>query len=99
MTKIHYNKPTQSNTEDAMTTDRDAMLLANFRAFQKLSAQFKKADKGKYALMRDQKLIGVFATARLAYKHALDTYDDDNYSFQKIGQKPIDIPSFRAISV
>ena len=82
-----------------MTTDRDAMLLANFRAFEKLSAQFKKADKGKYALMRDQKLIGVFDTARLAHKHALDTYDDDNYSVQEVGQKPIDVITFPAISV
>ena len=42
-------------------TQRESMVLANFRAFQKMSAQFKKADKGKYALLRDQKLIGVFS--------------------------------------
>ena len=78
-------------------TKRESMVLANFRAFQKMSAQFKKADKGKYALLRDQKLIGVFDTARLAHKHALDTYDDDNYSVQEVGQKPIDVITFPAM--
>ena len=80
--------------------DRDAMLFANFDAFEKLSAQskFKKKDKGKYALMRDQKLVGVFANIQEAQKHALETYDDDNYSFQEIGQEPIEVISFREIS-
>ena len=40
------------------------MIEANFDAFEKMSSQFKKEDKGKYALLRDQKLIGIFATAR-----------------------------------
>ena len=79
-----------------MTTDRDTMIKANFDAFQELSAQFKDEDKGKYALMRDQKLIGVFDDARLAHKHALDTYDDENYSVQEIGQEPIDLGFFSA---
>ena len=74
------------------------MILANFDAFQKMSSQFKKEDKGKYALLRDQKLIGVFPTFRDAYEHALDTYDDDNYSLQEIGGEPLEIPLFRVIS-
>lgn len=74
------------------------MVRANFKAFQKMSAQFKKEDKGKYALLRDQKLIGVFATFRLAREHALATYDDKNYSFQKIGQEPIEQITFPALS-
>ena len=69
--------------------DRDTMIMANFDAFEKL--QFKDEDKGKYALMRDQKLIGVFSTFRDAYEHALETYDDDNYSLQEIGQEPIEL--------
>ena len=79
-------------------TNRDTMIRANFEAFQKLSAQskFKKEDKGKYALMRDQKLVGVFDDARLAHKHALETYDDDNYSVQEVGQEPIDLGFFSA---
>ena len=75
-------------------TDRHAMIRANFYAFEKLSAQFKDEDDGKYALMRDEKLIGIFDDARLAHKHALDTFDDDYYSVQKIGQEPIDVITF-----
>lgn len=81
-----------------MMTDRDTMIEANFDAFQKMSSQFKKEDKGKYALLRDQKLVGIFATAHLAHKHALATYDDDNYSFQEIGCEPLEVPLFRVIS-
>ena len=78
--------------------DRDTMIMANFDAFERLSAQFKDEDKGKYALMRDQKLVGVFATFRDAYEHALETYDDDNYSLQQIGREPIEVITFPALS-
>ena len=83
---------------DAMLTERRAMIRANFHAFQEMSAQFKDEDKGKYALMRDQKLIGIFPTFRDAYEHALATYDDKNYSFQEIGQEPIELITFPALS-
>ena len=79
-------------------TDRDAMIEANFDAFERLQSKFKKKDKGKYALMRDQKLVGVFATAHLAHKYALETYDDKNYSFQEIGCEPIEVITFPALS-
>ena len=75
------------------TRDRDAMLLRNFRAFQKMLPELLPEQEDKLALIRDEKLVKVFDTVQEAFAYAKAHYNDKNYNIQPITDEVVDLGS------
>ena len=73
--------------------DRGKMLTSNLAALQELSPSLVD-EAGKYALMRDGKLVHSFDSAADAHLFAREKFKDDRYSLHKINAAPIDLGYF-----
>ena len=61
----------------------------NYEAFKKM--EFDSNDKGKYALLKDAKLITILSSVEEAIRVGEKKYPDSLYSFQEIDAQPIDL--------
>jgi hypothetical protein len=86
-----------------MAPDTDARkveLERNYGEFEKLLPKFRPHEMGKFALMRDGKLINIFDSAKDAVLFADAQFKDDMYSVQHINPKPADLGYFsHAVSI
>ena len=73
--------------------DRDAMLIKNFEAFQKLLPSLLLTDRDRIALIRDERLVKIFDTPGELFAYAEAHFKDDNYSIQVIEPSPLDLDS------
>jgi hypothetical protein len=73
---------------------RDVEIERNFRAFQARESAFPPSQNGKYALMHDGEVIGVYDTLADAHQTGERFYRDQVYSIQRIGRKPIGLGYF-----
>ena len=62
---------------------------ANFEAFQELLPDLLEHERGKFALMRDRKIVELFDTAGDALRAAALKYQDGRYSIQEITDRVI----------
>ncbi|MBC6444932.1 MAG: hypothetical protein GDA50_05780 [Alphaproteobacteria bacterium GM202ARS2] len=76
----------------------DRMIEENFDALQKMLPTLMQKEAGRYALMRDCKLVETFTGATDAQKYASVIYDDDNYSVHKITDAPVVVPTVWRVS-
>jgi len=70
------------------------MLEENYAAFEQLLPTFKPQDNGKFALMRDAKLVNIFDTAKDAIIYAQAQFKDERYSVQQITKQVVDLGYF-----
>jgi len=77
--------------------DNPAMeqVRANYAAFQKELPSLLKSHAGKFALMRDGKIVEFFDTARDAYVTGLRIFPEDRlFSLQEVDETPVDLGFF-----
>ena len=63
----------------------------NYAAFKDMLPGLLEKAAGKYALLRNQRLEGVFATAGEAERAGYGRFKDAPYSIQLVDQKPVDL--------
>ena len=74
--------------------NRDKMLDRNYAAFEKALPDLVKTDSGRFAVIRDEKVVNCFDTARDAALSANLIYTDQNFSIQEIIANPVDLGVF-----
>lgn len=74
--------------------DRQAEVDKNFEAFQTLLPELLKEQAGRYALMRHQKLVACFDTAKDAMTAGQTMFEDDIFSIQQITEATVDLGFF-----
>ena len=73
---------------------RQEIVDRNFEAFQKQLPELLKTQRGKYALLRDQKVVEFFDSVRDALIYGRDNYSDEAFSVQKVTDAPEDLGYF-----
>jgi len=73
---------------------RQEIVDRNFEAFQKELPALLKAHRGRYALLRDEKIVELFDSIRDALIYARDNYPDEAYSVQRVTDAPEDLGHF-----
>lgn len=68
---------------------RQVEVDSNFKAFQTLLPDLIEQERGKFALMRDRKIVEIFDTAGDALRAATLQYPDGRYSIQEITDRVI----------
>jgi hypothetical protein len=63
----------------------------NYAAFKDLLPSLLVLAEGKYALMRDQRLEGIFDTPGLADRAGYERFGKENYSIQLVSDSPVDL--------
>jgi len=80
-----------------MTIDaakQDEAIRKNYEAFAKLLPELMNTHAGKFALMRDGKVVDFFDTARDAMVHGTRTFTDGLFSVQEVSQTAVDLGWF-----
>ncbi len=68
---------------------------SNYKEFVKQLPELKKTQAGKYALMREGKVIDFFDTPRDAYVAGRNMFSDDMiFSIQEVIETPVDLGFF-----
>jgi hypothetical protein len=73
---------------------KEEVVSKNFEAFQKELPRLLTTHSGKFALMRDEKVIEFFDSIGDAIKYARDNFPDDLYSIQLVTQEVEDLGYF-----
>ena len=68
---------------------QEAQVLKNYAAFKKMSFDF--YDKGKFALLRDGKLVEIMTSKADARKMAAKLFGGQPYSIQEISPRRVDL--------
>ncbi|TBW40949.1 hypothetical protein EYW49_01990 [Siculibacillus lacustris] len=66
----------------------------NFNAFQEKVGDLIKTDRGKFALMRNSEIIGIYDTLRDAHTTGRSFYTDGLFSVQVIETSPVNLGMF-----
>lgn len=66
----------------------------NFEAFKAILPEILDAHRGKFALMRDQKILDYFDTARDAFLAARGQSADNRFSIQEVTDEQLDLGYF-----
>lgn len=78
----------------AELTVKEKALTENYSAFQKMLPELLKTAKGKFALLRNEELVGLFETAGDAHSSGRASFDDDLFSVQKVEDSSINLGFF-----
>jgi len=70
------------------------MIKRNYEAFVELLPNLVKEHGGKFALMREGKVIEFFDTARDAYFAGLKLYPEQMFSVQEVVEIPVELGFF-----
>lgn len=63
----------------------------NYAAFRDMLDTLLLKDEGKYALLRNQELLGVYASPAEADRAGLSMFEDEMYSIQLVTKQPVDL--------
>ena len=74
--------------------EQDQEVKANFEVFQKKLPDLLKTHKGKFALMRDEKIIDVYDSLEKASKEGFSQFKDERFSIQEVKGKLADFGYF-----
>ena len=75
-------------------TKRDEAIRRNYEALKVQLPELMKTHAGKFALMRDGKVVEFFDTARDAMLHGTRTFADGLFSVQEVSQAAVDLGWF-----
>lgn len=81
-------------TKATHSNDKNKTIKENYEYFKSQLPDLLERDAGKYALLRDKKIIGIYDTVRDAQMTGEKFYDDNLFSVQKIDNKPIELGFF-----
>jgi len=73
---------------------RERALTENYAAFERMLPDLLEKDAGKYALLYNRELIGVFDTAAAAHSTGRARFDDGLFSVQKVKEGTISLGFF-----
>jgi hypothetical protein len=73
---------------------KEQAVSENFEAFEKQLPQLLQAHAGKYALLRDKKVVEFFDSVGDAVKYGRDNFPDSLYSVQLVTQEVEDLGYF-----
>jgi hypothetical protein len=73
---------------------KEQALTDNYQAFEKLLPDLVKTACGKFALMHDTQLVGLFESAGEAHAAGRETFDDSLFSVQKVEESAINLGFF-----
>lgn len=74
-----------------MTHAIEVEIERNYAAFKDIMPTLLAGSEGQYALMRDQELRGVYASAGDAERAGYELFGDELYSIQLVSSKPVDL--------
>ena len=80
----------ESPTRDRIQKTVDA----NYAAFSKRLPELLKTKLGQFALLRDEKIIDFFPSARMAAQHGERNFDDGLFSVQEVTDEAVDLGWF-----
>ena len=80
----------ESPTRDRMQEAVDA----NYAAFSKRLPELLETKPGQFALLRDEKIIDFFPSARMAAQHGERTFYDGLFSVQEVTDEAVDLGWF-----
>jgi hypothetical protein len=83
-----------SATAMAETDQRKAAIDRNYEAFRQELPELLKKHEGKFALLRDQKVVQIFDTAADAVIYAQTAFPDGLYSVQAVSKSVVDLGFF-----
>ena len=69
----------------------EAEIERNYAAFLDMLGELKRDHEGRYALLRAQRLEGVFDTPGEAARTGFTRFGDHHYSIQLITEEPVDL--------
>ena len=72
---------------------RDA-IAQNYEAFEKMLPDLLKTAQGKFALMRDRELVGLFDSASAAHFAGSGSFDDKLFSVQRVEESAVSLGFF-----
>ncbi len=76
-------------------TGKEQEIEKNFAHFQStIMPTLVESHRGRYVLLRHQKIVGIYDTARDAQMTGEKFYEDDLFSIQKVEPRPIDLGVF-----
>jgi hypothetical protein len=79
--------------ESIMQT-RERALTENYAAFERMLPKLLNSDAGRYVLLRNQELAGVFDSAATAHAAGRSRFDDGLFSVQKVKEGTISLGFF-----
>jgi hypothetical protein len=74
-----------------MSISREAVVHENFRAFQNVVGALLPSEEGKYALMRNGEVGGIYQDLIDAVAAGHSRFEDGVFSIQKVTTKPLDL--------
>lgn len=77
-----------------MEQSKEAEVKRNYEAFMQQLPQLLVTHQGKFALMRDGKVIEFFDTSADAYRAGQKLYEDQRFSIQQVIDSPVDLGFF-----
>ena len=77
-----------------MPMDKRDAIARNYEAFEKMLPNLLQTASGKFALLRDRELVGLFDTASAAHFAAVDRFDDRLFSVQKVEESAVSLGFF-----
>ncbi len=69
----------------------------NFDSFQRVVSQYLPEHKGEWALMRDGKVVSLYADASTAEGAGIRQYQDELFSIQEVTDEVVDLGFFSHI--
>ena len=78
------------NTEDKVKKIKKE-IERNYQAFKKMEQNFEEQDDGKFALLKNGKLIEILANKIDAHRMGIKLFEDEIYSIQEIRTSPHDL--------
>ena len=77
-----------------MDRTKEKAIAANYEAFEQMLGDLLPHEEGKFALLRDRHLVGIFDTASEAHATGRDRFDDRLFSVQKVKQGAVSLGFF-----
>lgn len=74
-----------------MPANIEAEIERNFAAFKDKLDSLLGTDEGRYALMRDQQVVGTYERPGVAERVGHERFPDGRYSIQLISSQPLDL--------
>jgi len=75
-------------------TTKEHAIRQNYLAFEQMLPGLMETSRGRYALLRDGQVAGVFETAAEAQRAGGKDFDDERFSVQRIEDKAVDLGFF-----
>ncbi len=77
-----------------MTDERKQEIDRNFDYFQRNLGDYLRTNEGRFALLRNAKLVGFFKDPGEAYREGIAQFSDALFSIQEVRKEPIELGHF-----